>query len=1364
MASLDVIRRLTIQAKTDGVSESAADLNKLSAAQEGVATSSAKQERATLSLDKAVVSLQRRYDQEFRAQQDLAKVQKTLDAARAQGLISQQRSSELMQEAIRFHNTSTQAASGHAKALEELSQKAQSLSGSLGEVGGILSRLGPAGLAIGAALGAMTLGFKAAADAALQLANDAGKLADTADTIGVTFEQLRALQMVGGEVGVDSEKLSSGLEKFASVLGQVREGAQGATDSFDNLSPGLSNGVRNAKTMDQALQLVFQGLQKADTAAAALAARELFGKGGTGFVRIAAAATDVTKLADSVNRLDVVTGEQGKSWDQLGDSISKNMKLASTNVTASFAQPVLKVLDDVSKIVVELSRTFRLLVTPIAEGFATTALEEFRAELQTLNFEITKFGTAAATVDLAERIFGPDFVSQVRTILTQLNAIATALNALTALAGAAGQATNAVFTMNAAKLADATERATAASKQIGASLATVFSSEFGGRVDSFASRFNAATGAFSTNTGAVAAGTKEWFKFGNQMEAVGNIVGESLPPKFGKAGAAAGDAGKKALDFVDILRNNVSALGDAATAAEKYELKVAELAQKLQEGTITQDTFNRAVRQLNPAMQQIQGVVSSLGQAMAQAFINGKNGADALNASLKSIASTAASSAINSLLKGDFASAATSGAISLGSFLASKLFGSSDEDDAKIQEKAEAANQELKGLMTNLEGLTKQFNKLAEVSGGELLDALASAQNQFEEIQRAAIAQSTLAAQDLGVPAEVGNLAAQQAAEALSSALQTLAVIRQREIDKFRTTLRGADPIAEVTQEFRSLNSIASQLVIALQQAGASAEVAAEAIGQDLATGLNRLRTNFVDVLVRQLREVEGKGFLNQMADLIKATEDQRIEAATVGGIDTTLIDSFFIKSAQSIVNQAKLTGAAFEELLQVFPRLRTNVLEFVDTEKVATDAAKALEDAAKAAADAAEAAKQAAEAAAQRAQELADRLFNALTDTTTLEGQLAAFDRKAQQERAEEAKLGGQNLVLLEMVLAAEREKVIKDFNQQAIEAEKKAAEDRMNAINSAAKQIVDFVSGLFAGPQAVLSPMAQLQQAQSNYTAVLQQAQTGNLEAQQQITETAGTFVNALKAVYGSTQVYQQGVQQVASDLLNLPAAAEATDPVVQALRESIAELQNITLNTGNTAGNTAGTVSVVQSVEAQQQQANQTATAQFDQTTLMLHALHLQNTQIQYDQINTNAIINALDQIYANINTTNNLLNQVIVAEYAATPGARGGLVTGGAAGVDSVPLLTMPGEYLVNAKATQRWAPLLRSMNDNGALGELPQMMMAGGDSTLAAEIRSLRSDLARGFVANAEYVREGLDEVSAEIASLTRENALRGQAA
>jgi hypothetical protein len=218
---ITAIRRVQIDATTRGVDEATAKLNKLAGAQDDLAIVSDRSTKAQLSMERALDRMQRQYDQAYRAQQALAKVERDLAAARAQGLVSQQRASELMQLAIRYHNGGAQGVTAHARAMQELAARAGGLSSSLGAAGSALGAMGPIGLAVGIALGAATLGFKQVADAALALADRAGKLKDFSETTGLSIAQLQALGQAGSQVGVSADAINRGLERFSVAMDEA---------------------------------------------------------------------------------------------------------------------------------------------------------------------------------------------------------------------------------------------------------------------------------------------------------------------------------------------------------------------------------------------------------------------------------------------------------------------------------------------------------------------------------------------------------------------------------------------------------------------------------------------------------------------------------------------------------------------------------------------------------------------------------------------------------------------------------------------------------------------------------------------------------------------------------------------------------------------------------------------------------------------------------------------------------------------------------------------------------------------------------------------------------------------------------------
>lgn len=270
-------------------------------------------------------------------------------------------------------------------------------------------------------------------------------------------------------------------------------------------------------------------------------------------------------------------------------------------------------------------------------------------------------------------------------------------------------------------------------------------------------------------------------------------------------------------------------------------------------------------------------------------------------------------------------------------------------------------------------------------------------------------------------------------------------------------------------------------------------------------------------------------------------------------------------------VAENKAGGQAMNSLLKVELQERIQLLKDWDQKDI---------DIAKANADAKLAIEK---AAADRSLGYQNRLFAATNDFSTLEGQLAAFDRTALQDRAAELQAGGQAMVDLEAAQAAERLNVVKSYNEKIVADTEAAAKAQQDALNGTAKSIVDFVNSMNAGSSSTLSPTAQLAAAQLSYNTKLGLAQGGDTSALSTITADAQNLLTAARAVYASSTGYQSIFNNIQSQLLNLPNVQQTTDPAVQAMRDVLTAINvgNQVLNLINTT--TGGTTGAVNTLNA-------------------------------------------------------------------------------------------------------------------------------------------------------------------------------------
>lgn len=434
----------------------------------------------------------------------------------------------------------------------------------------------------------------------------------------------------------------------------------------------------------------------------------------------------------------------------------------------------------------------------------------------------------------------------------------------------------------------------------------------------------------------------------------------------------------------------------------------------------------------------------------------------------------------------------------------------------------------------------------------------------------------------------------QELAGAQANAEKTLADAYEAARQMALAFITGTDELTDVQKAIGSLNGAAATLVPTLVELGMTAEDAGAIIQSQVVEAMKKLKQEFEDGLTADINSATDKGYLNDFKDLFEQLEDVRADAARLG-TSGALVDDWFKAMAQSVVDGAQLVGTSFEQLIDAFPQLEGVVHEFIEGLEDAGTRLKDYEDrlfaattdtstmaGALAAFDREANREREREAAAggehlillervlaaERAQIMQDfldqiaarrlgyqnRAFAATNDTSTLAGQLAAFDRAAAQERIEEMKQGGEAIADLDRALAAERLKIISDFNKQAADEEKRRLEEAQSFWESWSRSIKEFVDHQRAGPQSPLSPEARLAEAQANFAEQYAKALTGDRDAANSITSYASDLIEAGEAFWGSTMDFQNLWNSVLSQLEALPDQVSAEQFIVDEITEAI------------------------------------------------------------------------------------------------------------------------------------------------------------------------------------------------------------------
>jgi hypothetical protein len=368
MPTLDEIRTITIQSKTDGVTQSTDEVNKLADSQSKLADTSAKatvvtdtQTRSHLSAQTALDRLRRQIDTNYASQQSMAKGQDVLTRAEQQGLITSTAHADLLGKLNEKYAVLTPSEVKFAEAASVVESRMVGMSASVGLVGEVLSVIGPSGLAAAAGIGAMAVAAVKLTESANQMGEWARHLQDTSDTIGLTTTQLQAFDAAADRVGVNADANAVAFERFAVNLGALKGGTGSLYTELEKVNPSLVNQLSVTKSNADAWNLLAKAYAQADAQQQALIAHAAFGKGGAAEGRVLTAtnqAGGLGGLADQ-NAANAFTQQQIALWAQLRSEIATDSAEASRNIASIFTGPVLEAEAKFSSAWLDLSRSLR---------------------------------------------------------------------------------------------------------------------------------------------------------------------------------------------------------------------------------------------------------------------------------------------------------------------------------------------------------------------------------------------------------------------------------------------------------------------------------------------------------------------------------------------------------------------------------------------------------------------------------------------------------------------------------------------------------------------------------------------------------------------------------------------------------------------------------------------------------------------------------------------------------------------------------------------------------------------------------------------------------------------------------------------
>lgn len=632
------IRRLSIEATEKGVDEVTGKLKQLGQAQNDVAVASDKTEKASLSLDSRFASLERRFVSTIRQQQDYQKVQRDVNAAVAQNPALQGRANAVLAAAAIRYDQAGIAARATAAATQGVNLQLVALAGGAGPVGTFLSALGPWGFAAAVGLGAASKAFSSMTESADALASKARALRDFADVTGLTTNQVQALRSEASKFGVTADDAQSAIQNFTARFDELRNGSGELLTQIRRINPALADQMAGANNAADALTMFGKALQNVDN----IFQRNALVKAATGRGGLSAAqfltgldvnavsgkfkATLTDPMIDELQRLSI---EVDKTTSRAQQNFASIYSVQVLQAQKQFADGMLKVsewardfkVSDDLRLVLYGAATLAgfLIAGPVgaaAVGATAVVAEDDRRRRNKPPTLAERYGNDSqfAPTRAPTRIdIGPD-----QGVIDRYN-YAKLRDQISAMGDAATAADK--LKLAQMQLGIAGKEAGLSQDQLTRASGLLNATFNNQRIQATVSALGSAATVTEQYAAKVSALRLEMAK--------GNITQET----FNRA-----VAGLKNDQYIQSLNDTISALGDLAPSTLIYQQRVAELKQMLDQGRISQDTFNQAVMAADPLFKTVYDQTS---QGLTTALTDIATGAKSAGDAFRNFANTA---------------------------------------------------------------------------------------------------------------------------------------------------------------------------------------------------------------------------------------------------------------------------------------------------------------------------------------------------------------------------------------------------------------------------------------------------------------------------------------------------------------------------------------------------------------------------------------------------------------------------------------------------------------------------------------------------------------------------------------------------
>ena len=255
----------------------------------------------------------------------------------------------------------------------------------LGAAGSALAALGPAGIAVGAGVGATVLALRGAMGAARQAMQDFDALDDAANTMGFGVERLQELRYAAEQSGVTVQQLEDGLRRMTRRIGLfAQDGGGPAAKAFESLGIAVVNSTGAVRSSEDIFDDVTRKLEGLETQAQKSAlASQIFGDdaGPKLTLLLNQGSAAIQQMAARARELGlVIDAEMIKRGADAADKLTEIEKVIDARLNVAFV--------DFAPVVLDLANMFATLaswVASVSDSFRdlnTMSLKGLKGEIK----------------------------------------------------------------------------------------------------------------------------------------------------------------------------------------------------------------------------------------------------------------------------------------------------------------------------------------------------------------------------------------------------------------------------------------------------------------------------------------------------------------------------------------------------------------------------------------------------------------------------------------------------------------------------------------------------------------------------------------------------------------------------------------------------------------------------------------------------------------------------------------------------------------------------------------------------------------------------------------------------------------------